>query len=143
MALSADVKILRYGTPHANDIIAQPIGATVTLYAGSFAVTDGATGKLKNAASTTSGDIVWGLVQRQQLAPATNTLVPIETGTFFMASGTGADQLSQADVGQVVYLIDEVTVGPNAGSKCKAGLLVAVDTTQGSGYAVAVGRAKP
>lgn len=143
MALTADVKIIRYGAPAANEIIAQPIGASVTLYAGSFAVTDGVTGKLKNAASTTAGDVVWGLVQRQQLAPATGTLVPIEKGTFFMASGTGQDQLSQADVGTTVYLIDEVTIGSGSSSRPKVGVLKYVDTTQGGGYAVEIGGSKP
>lgn len=142
--LTQDIKITRYGTEGDHEDVAQPIGASVTLYAGSVALTDGTTGLLKRATSGvgSAGDRVWGLIARQQLSPAANTMVNIKTGSFFLNSGSGADAIVQGNVGQTCYLIDENTVGLTSTGRAIAGTILAVDTTQPGGVAVKMGNAQ-
>jgi hypothetical protein len=65
---------------------------------------------------------------------STNGAVTVEiaTGSFFLASGTGADAITQANVGATVYLINETTVGLTSGSGTRpaAGVVEAYDTTE-------------
>lgn len=141
MALTKDVKIIRYGSPTGHQPLAQPLGGSVTVYRGSIALT-GSNGFLKNASSPASTDRCWGLIDEAiGLASAftapgivnPNTTnggvsVDIQTGTFLVAPGTGADALAQADCGNSVYVIDEVTVGKTTGGGTRpvAGVLLAV-----------------
>lgn len=147
MALSHDVKVIRYGTHDGHQNLAQPLGASVTVYRGSIALT-GSNGFLKNASSPASTDRCWGLIEEAiSLASAftapgiinpntTNggVTVDIQTGSFLLAAGTGADALSQADCGNAVYVVDEITVGKTNGSNTRptAGVLLAVPDNDAS-----------
>jgi hypothetical protein len=137
MALTADVTSCRYGTLEAHQPIAQPLGANVTVYANSIALTD-SSGNIKNASSPASTDHCWGLVAEQRPFPPNPTSsvagtynVEIDTGSFFLASGTGGDALTQANVGQSVYVINETTVGATNGSNTRplAGTMMYYDST--------------
>lgn len=164
MALTGDIKILQYGVPDLYPPIQQGIGATVQLYRGSIALTNGPSssvnpGYLKNASAPTSTDVCWGLLEMYDptcgavdsipglLGGATNgaTRAQIRQGSFFLKSASGADQLSQSTVGQTVYVVDEQTVGLTSGSGTRpvAGVHEAVDPTQPSTlFAISLGSAQ-
>src|SRR5271157_603057 len=146
MSLSQDVKITRYGTADGHELDNQPMGTGVTVYRGSFAITDDDTGMIKNATNSDNTDICWGLIDHAgpgviDGSPGiTNSgadgavTVEIATGTFFMYSSTGSDQLTQATVGSIVYVYDEVTVAATKSNRCVAGVHVACDPTMPGGY---------
>lgn len=154
MALTKDVHIERYGVGgNADQPFNQPLGANVTVYRGSIALTDGTTGFLKNPDTAVgSTDVCWGLIE--QAGPESVDTGPgiansssvsgvvtadITPGTFFLACDT---TLTQANVGAQLYVKDAITVSLTASSRPKAGYLVAIDTTrtQAPGpYAVQIG----
>ena len=140
--------LLAIGVPVANNLLSFPLGASVTVAGGAFAITDGF-GNILDAAGTVSAvDQVWGLVQERRpflTDPASSVagtyLVPVECGAFyFQNGGTGGDSLSQANVGQTVYVTGEQSVGltSSGGTRPTAGTLINVDTTQPGGYAVKI-----
>ena len=150
MALTADIKTIRYGTDDGHAPTSKPLGASVTVYGGSIAITDSA-GNVKNAASPASTDVTWGLIAEQRPFPplaASSTAgtyqVEILTGSFFLASGTSSDALTAADLGKTVYVIDEKTVGKtsNGNTRPVAGVLMAIDTTVQPSYAVKLGNSQ-
>jgi len=147
MALTKDAKITRFGVPSLHEPLSIPLHASTTVYAGSFALTATADGLVKNSASPASTDTVWGVIQRQVTCGSSSASVSaeIETGSFYFAAGANSDALVQADIGKVVYVIDEVTVGKTTGSGTRpvAGTLLNIDTTLPGGYAVKVGSAPP
>jgi len=145
-ALSADVLTPRYGTPDGHQPLGKALAANVTVYRGSVAAlagTGGAgvTGYLKNTSTVATTDIILGIIGNALNAPNTSAgiaggstagavVVNVETGTFILASGTGADALTVATNGATVYLIDEITVGATNGSSTRpvAGVQVASPT---------------
>jgi hypothetical protein len=146
MALTADISTDRYGTPDGHQPQSGALGANVTVYRGSVAAISGGTtttkGYIKNMATPASTDLVVGIVNRSidtaNTAPGIagttadgGVHIEIETGTFVLASGTGADALTVATNGLNCYLIDEKTVGATNGSSSRpvAGLQVADPTT--------------
>jgi hypothetical protein len=151
MAVTKDQHIERYGVGDPQPYN-QPIGASVTVYRGTIAVTDGTTGYLKNPdTAVTATDIVWGLIQ--QCGPETIDSGPgianassvsgvvtadIATGTFFLACDT---TLTQANIGAKVYVKDAITVSLTSTSRPLAGILVAIETrSQAPGnYAISLG----
>ena len=152
MALTGDIQTIRFGTPGnaSQPSYPGPVGASVTVYGGSICLTD-SSGNVKNAASPTSADVCWGLVHAQTKNPTASAWnspldilgnpFQVDTGSFYVAAGTGVDALTQANVGKTVYVIDEQTVGATNGANNRpvAGVLVNIDTTQGGGYAVHFG----
>lgn len=155
MALTSDIKIVRYGTADGHELENFGIGANVTVYRGSIALTVAATGYLKNAASPSATDICWGLID--SAGPGTidggagiaGTSVAgavtanVATGTFFLGSSSGSDQLGQATLGSTVYVYNENTVAATSNSSARpvAGVHVAIDTTSQypGGYAIRLG----
>lgn len=144
MALTQDVHAERYGSAD-NDPYNLPLAASTTVYRGSIALTSivSNVAYLKNASSPSSTDICWGIIG--QAGPeSVNTgpgivngstvagvvTVDVETGTFFLASGTGADQLSASSYGSTVYVINETTVGLTSGGSTRpvAGVHVYTET---------------
>jgi len=144
MALTADVLTVRYGTPgNSTQPVNQPLTANATVYRGSIATTR--SGYLVAATAPQSADIVWGVISGAGPGTAdmttqgitggtTNGAVTVEiaTGSFFLASGTGADAITQANVGALCYVINETTVGLTNGSNTRpiAGVIEAYDTTE-------------
>ncbi len=136
MAITTDQKIIRVGTEDGHSTIAQPQGANTNIYAGIVAITRA--GYLADPMSgVQSGDIAWGIINGIQdgsphlVAPmaggTTNGthILDIDTGTFYLVAGSGGDALTQANVGQEVFLIDGLTVGATnaGGNRPTAGVL--------------------
>ena len=128
MALTQDTKVYRYGTGDNNQPVAYGVGANQQLYYGEVALVSGSgavtTGYLKNAATPGSADLVAGIVAEAAggtyvstgpgiLGGATDGAVwaNVQTGCFFLQSGTGSDQLSAAPNGKTVYLGNENATG--------------------------------
>jgi hypothetical protein len=145
VALTTDVHIVRYGTPgNGEQDLNFPMGAgPLVIYRGSIALTD-ATGLLKNSASPLTTDTCWGVID--DVVPVGSTIaggpgitggttagsvtVDVMTGSFYLASGTGADACTAANVGATVYVINETTVGLVSTGRPKAGVMIAYDSTR-------------
>jgi hypothetical protein len=131
MAVTNDIKAYRYGVPENNGITSFGVGASQQVYEGAVALVSGSgattVGYLKNAASPGASDLVAGIIG----TPAGGTYVAtspgilggttdgavwvnVLTGTFFIQSGTGADQLSATTNGKTVYYGGENSSGPIA-----------------------------
>ena len=160
MALTADVKTIRFGSPGNST---QPMNfgltASATVYRGSIATTRA--GYLVAASSPQSTDTTWGIIDKAGAGTAdinpgivggtTNGSVTVEiaTGSFFLANGTGADAITQANVGSLVYVINETTVGltsngntrPVAGTCEGLASALAANLNLGTMVAVKVGNA--
>jgi hypothetical protein len=157
MALTGDIHYERWGVGDTTAPIVQPLGGSVTVYRGSIALLD-SSGNVKNASSPASTDTCWGLIAGY--GPGTTDMAPgvinsssvasavsamIYQGAFFLASGSGSDQLSQSSIGKTVYVINEYTVGltTGGGTRPAAGVLVNISTesrAQAPGnYAVKLG----
>jgi hypothetical protein len=136
MALTADIKIVRYGTPgNATQPANQPVTANAQLYRGAIAATR--SGYAVEMTAPQSTDIVWGLYEGYgpgtadtipgMLGGSTNGAVTVEvaTGSFYLNGGTGADAITQANVGATVYVINENTVGltSSSGTRPVAGIV--------------------
>jgi hypothetical protein len=158
MALTGDIAVYRYGDPTIHQPIEYPIGKGAsgqTLYRNSVALISGGVtvtqGYLKNAASPASADIVVGLIGDYGPTCGQPNTVPglggavlntadgvltanVETGTFLLLAGTGGQAISETQIQQPVYLINENTVGANSAGATlpKAGLLVQVPATDPS-----------
>jgi hypothetical protein len=130
MAVTKDQKTIRYGTQDGHQPTYQPMKANEAIYAGTIAVTKaGYAISAKTGLATT--DICWGLynglingspaVSTPITAGTTNgdTLIGIDTGTFYLQNGTNSDAFTQADVGATAYVVDEVTVGKTDGSAAR------------------------
>lgn len=136
MALTADVKIQRYGTPDETTdvrLVAQPMKTNVKIFAGSIGVTD-VNGFAKPASSVATTDTAWGVVLKQvdNTGGASGAQsVTFERGVFFFASSTGADTIAQSNIGQTVYVVDETHVGLGSSSRPKAGTVMFVDANLG------------
>lgn len=130
MAISSDQLIFEFGTADTHQPLNAGITANVQLYRGTIAGLNGTganKGYLKNMDTPASTDIVIGILNKYGpgtadtlpglLGGSTNGAVTAEvlTGSFLLASGTGADQLSAATAGQNVYAINSVTVGATNG----------------------------
>jgi hypothetical protein len=157
MALTADIRKIRYGSAIDHQPIEYPIGKGAsgqTLYRGSVACLSGGTtvtkGYLKNIATPASNDIVVGMLDcygptcgQADVGPGMGGSVlntadgvlsaNVSTGTFLLNAGTGSDALTVTNVQTPVYLIDEKTVGAtSAGTRPVAGLLVQVPSLDAS-----------
>jgi hypothetical protein len=146
MAVTKDQKIIRYGTYDGHQSTSQPMKANAACYAGTIALTD-STGYVKSSATVAATDKCWGIINGLKdgsphvttpiTAGTTNgdTVIGIDTGTFFLTPGLTTDALTQADIGAVVYVIDEVTVGKTDGSASRpiAGRLAEIGTGQYAG----------
>ena len=130
MALSADVKTIRFGSPGNST---QPMNfgltASATVYRGSIAITR--SGYLVAASSPQSTDTTWGIIDKAGAGTAdtgpgivggtTNGSVTVEvaTGSFFLQNGTGSDAIAQTNVGSLCYVINETTVGLTSASNTR------------------------
>jgi len=150
MALSSDVKTVRYGSPgNSTQPVNKPANSGITVYRGSIALCD-STGNVKNSSSPASTDTCWGIIEDAWsgampssvfngpgiVIPASTTngvvSIEIETGSFWLASSTGADAITEANVGATVYVADETHVAlTTGGGRPVAGIVLAVDSSLG------------
>lgn len=148
-ALTADIPTTRYGVPgNAHQPENFPLLHNVTVYGGSIAITRA--GYLVPPTTPSTTDIVVGVIDRYATSAGGTTdgavTAEVAQGTFFLRCGTGSDALTQADVNQSIYLIDEQTVGKTNGGSTRpvAGTLRNIDTTRfGDQFAVTLGTAAP
>lgn len=111
-----------------------PVAAGVLIFAGSLVVLD-ASGDAKPAVTAT-GLMARGRAEHRvdnRLGQAGDLFVDVQAGLFGFASD-GA--LTRADIGKVVYLVDDQTVSATATSRSAAGIL---DDLEGSIAWVSVG----
>lgn len=152
-AQTKDSKIQPYGVPEGNTRLSQPMSANAAVYQGTIALTRG--GYAIPAITVDANDVCWGVYNgivdsiNTVSTPITNTATAgakwagIDAGTFYFASSTGADAIAQKDVGATVYVVDEVTVGLQAASRPKAGIVAAIGVGQYAGLvAVTMGNAQ-
>jgi hypothetical protein len=155
MAVTTDQKITRLGSPgDSTQPLELPCKAATTFYRGTPATTRA--GYLVEATAPASTDVVWGMIE--DMGSAANLTVSgpgfvspsgadgqikarIATGAFYMASSTGADAITEANVGATVYLADETHVALTSagGTRPVAGVVLNIDSTQPGGVAVKFG----
>jgi hypothetical protein len=125
MALATDIPIRRYGVPDGRPRETLPLAGSTTVYAGSICLTRA--GYVINSDSPQSTDIGWGLVFERKpygafysasTVSGTYT-VDVECGSFYLASSTGSDTISAANVGATVYVYDAQTVALTNGSNTR------------------------
>ena len=144
MALTADILTDRYGSPDGHQPLNKVLNTGITVYRGSMAGLYGATaaqGTLKNEDTVASTDIILGIVSKAGSGYSNATVgitgactVEIETGSFILASGTGADALGQTTNGDTVYAINSYTVGATSGGATRpvAGIQLACNADDAS-----------
>jgi hypothetical protein len=144
-ALTADIPIVEYGI---GGNAAQPINlglkATTTVYRGSIALSRTGIAVPAINANLLSTDICWGLYEHAGPGTADTgpgvtggsvdgaVTIEVKTGTFFLASSTGADLLGLATLGKTVYVYDEQTVAATSGGAARpvAGVHIYTDSTR-------------
>lgn len=122
----------KWDDPVVPRTMALPVAASTTIYAGSLVATNAA----GNAVPLTASNAlkVWGraklTVANTGAAGALN--VELDRGAFSYNMGTSGDALTIADRGNVVYGIDDNTVGKTDGSSARSpvGILLDVVGTQ-------------
>lgn len=158
MGVTQDQKTVRFGVPDDHEPLTFGLAATLKVYRGTIALTNGtggSVGYLHPATTLATTDVCWGLIE--SAGPGTidsgpgitggatdgAVLVNVATGSFFLGSSTGSDQLGLSTLGQTVYVYDEITVAATNGGSTRpiAGKHVATDTTgqYPGGYAIKLG----
>jgi hypothetical protein len=125
-ALSAD-----RNTPQAlGDIQSYPMLAAALAYAGGIAVLD-ASGWCKPAVTATGLICVGRFDERVDNSDGDNgdLSARVRAGTFRFANSADADEITQAEIGDNCYLVDDQTVAKTDGSstRSKAGRIMQVD----------------
>jgi len=143
--LTADIPIVEYGDiGNATQPVSLNLKANTTVYRGSIAITrSGIAVPAQNANLAVSTDICWGLYEHAGAGTADTgpgitggtvdgaVTVEVATGTFFLASSTGSDQLGPTTLGKTVYVYDEQTVAATQNTtRPIAGMHVYTDTTR-------------
>lgn len=149
MSVTSDQLYRRVGAEGVHQPVCAPLTANVTVYRNTIALLDGTTRYLKNADTPAATDKVIGMIDAVAGGTASNAdvgitggstngavLVDCATGTFLLASGTGADALTEADAGNDVYVVDSITVGRTNGGSTRpvAGQMLPNDVTTPAGY---------
>ncbi len=149
MAVTSDQLYRRVGAEGVHQPIAAGLTNAVTVYRNTIALLDGTTRYLKNADTPASTDVIIGMIGGVAGGTIADTgqgitggatsgavIVDCETGSFLLASGTGADALTEADAGNNVYVVDSITVGRTNGGSTRpvAGVMLPNDVTTPTGY---------
>jgi hypothetical protein len=144
-ALTQDIPIVEYGV-RGNE--SQPVNlnlkATTTVYRGSIALTRSGIAVPALNANLLSTDVCWGLYEHAGPGTADTgpgilggsvdgaVTVEVATGTYFLASSSGADLLGPTTLGKTVYVYDEQTVAATSGGGARpvAGTHIYTDSTR-------------
>lgn len=155
--LTADIPTVRYGDPgNASQPLQFGIAANVTVYRGSIALTRGGFLTPAQNSGLQATDVAWGVVGDAGpgfadtgpgiagSSTAGGVTAQVETGCFFLASSTGADQLGVTTLGKQVFVYDEQTVAATSASNARpaAGTHIYTDTTRTDSvgpYAIVLG----
>lgn len=101
--------------------------SSVTLYAGALACLNASGLVTPGAVATTL--LAVGRVLRQYTTDAGVVRVEIERGCFKFANSASADEITNAEYGKAVYIVDDQTVAKTNGSSTRsiAGICRGVD----------------
>jgi len=117
-----DTREILCGAPAVSRKAAPAEGAVIYTGAVTALNADGKAVPASDSASLTVAGICQGRAE--------DGSVILRSGVFLLENGTGADALSAADIGKIVYVLDDQTVGKTGGThKVPAGILRAVDDT--------------
>ncbi len=111
-------------------LVADPLAAGATLYAGGMYMLDAAGAAVPAAPQAAATALVVRAVSRKRTVQAAGDAVSDGArGCFCFESATGADAITRADVGSVCYALDDATVakGHDSNKRPRAGLVIDVD----------------
>lgn len=143
--LTQDIPTVELGAMgNATQPINLNLKATTTVYRGSIALSRSGVAVPAQNANLLSTDISWGIYENAGPGTADTgpgivggttdgaVTVEVRTGTFFLASSTGADALGVTTLGKTVYVYDEQTVAATSGSATRpvAGVHIYTDSTR-------------
>lgn len=143
--LAADIPIVEFGTPgNENQPVNLNLKASTTVYRGSIALTRSGVAVPAQNANLLSTDVTWGVYEHAGAGTADTgpgitggtvdgaVTVEVMTGTFFLASSTGGDQLGPTTLGKQVFVYDEQTVAATSGGAARppAGTHIYTDSTR-------------
>lgn len=120
-ALAAPRKTLRLQDIPFIELLSMQVKASTKIYAGGMVATD-ATGYAVPAATSTALK-VWGIAEDtvdNTAGSSGDLLVRVRRGAFNLNVGTSGDALTIADIGAMVYAIDDNTVGKTSGSSARS-----------------------
>lgn len=149
MALTAPRSTPRRADSNQNTSITVPAAASQTFYLGAL-VCAGTTGYLVNGSATTGltalgvfGGQPFGVPAASYTSSGTtgSDSYEVQTGTFLMLN-SASDAVTQAEIGKVVYIEDNLTVCKGATGHSAAGVAVELEPsagTNGAGVWVTIG----
>lgn len=130
-ALTKDFKVADKLNPEDSVqplLLAFPMAAATTIFAGAIVCTDAAGNAVSGASATAVK--VWGRCETQVVnAGAAGALfVTVRPGVFAYNNSAGGDALAAADIGNVVYVVDDNVVAKTAGAgRIPAGIFYGLD----------------
>lgn len=107
----------------AGDLVADPLAAAVTIYAGAMYVLDGSGNATPATAAATTP--VRAVARKRAVQAQGDELTDGARGVFCFANSTGGTEITRADIGANAFVVDDQTVA-NAGT-CIAGEILDVD----------------
>lgn len=107
----------------AGNLVADPLAAGVTIYAGSMYVLDGSGDATPATAAATTP--VRAVARKRAVQAEGDELTGGARGTFCFANSVGGTAITRAHIGENAYAVDDQTVA-NAGT-CIAGEVLDVD----------------
>lgn len=113
------------------DIISAPVAATKKIYAGGIACLNSSGYAVPASTATGLRPVGRAIEQIDNSSGGDGDLsVKIERGCFRWANSAGADEITAAEIGSVVYLVDDQTVAKTSatGTRSRAGFVVDVDS---------------
>ena len=104
-----------------------PLAAGAVIYQGGMVCADAA--GLAIAGKTAAGLVVVGMAQISVRQADGDESVFVRPGTYLFGSLDGADQIGQAQIGRVVYLVDDETLAATngGGTRSPAGVVIDVE----------------
>jgi hypothetical protein len=129
MALSADRKTDQISPNAHPTLLSFPVAAATTIYGGAMVSTDAAGRAIP--ASATGTQKIWGACEKKAdnaAGAAAAIQCQVRRGAFYFANGTGVNAIAQADVGELCYASDDLTVNKtnNGGAYPPAGVIMNV-----------------
>ena len=107
----------------AGGLVADPLAAAVTIYAGAMYVLDGSGDATPATAAATTP--VRAVARKRAVQAQGDELTDGARGVFCFANSTGGTEITRAHIGENAYAVDDQTVA-NAGT-CIAGEILDVD----------------
>ena len=107
----------------AGDLVADPLAAGVTIYAGAMYVLDGSGDATPATAAATTP--VRAVARKRAVQAEGDELTDGARGVFCFANSSGGTEITRVHIGENAYAVDDQTVA-NAGT-CVAGEILDVD----------------